>query len=44
MERCIGEIRESSKSLIDSLNASDDMKMALFISMQQTMAKLVEKL
>jgi hypothetical protein len=44
MERCIGEIRESSKSLMESLKASDDMKMALLMSMQQTMQKLVEKL
>ena len=29
---------------MDSLRASDDMKMALLMSMQQTMMKLVEKL
>lgn len=28
MERCIGEIRDSSKSLMDSLKANDDMKLA----------------
>ena len=44
MEQCIGEIRESSKSLMGSLNANDDIKMALLMSMQQTMQKLVDKL
>lgn len=44
LERCIGEIRQSSQSLMDGMKASDDMKMALLISMQQTMQKLVEKL
>jgi hypothetical protein len=44
MERCIGEIRESSRTLMESLKASDDMKMALLMSMQATMQKLVEKL
>lgn len=44
MERCTGEIRESSMTLMDSLKASDDMKMALLMSMQQTMMKLIEKL
>ena len=44
LERCIGRIEESSKSLMDSLKASDDMKMTLLMSMQQTMQKLVEKL
>ena len=42
--RCIGKIEESSKSLIDSLETIDDMKVTLLISMQQTMQKLVEKL
>lgn len=44
MERCIGEIRETSKNLMESMKASDDMKMTLLMSMQQTMQKLVEKL
>ena len=44
LERCLGRIEESSKSLIDSLKASDDMKMTLLMSIQQTMQKLVEKL
>ena len=44
LERCIGEIRESSKSLMDSLKANDDIKMVLLMSMQQTMQKLVDKL
>ena len=44
LEHCIGEIKDSSKSLMKSIKASDDMKTALFISMQETMQKLVEKL
>lgn len=44
IEKCIGEFRESSKTLMDRLTASDDMKTSLILSMQQTMTKLVEKL
>ena len=44
MKRCIGKIRETSRTLMESMKASDDMKMALLMSMQQTMQKLVEKL
>jgi hypothetical protein len=44
VERCLGEIRESSKTLMDSLRANDQMKMSLLLSMQQTMSKLVDKL
>lgn len=44
MERCVGEIRESRKTLMKSLKASEDMKMVLLMSMQQTMQKLVDKL
>ena len=44
MERCIGELKESSKMLVDSLKANDDIKMALLMSMQKTMEKLVDKL
>ena len=44
LERCIGMIEESSKILMDSLKASDDMKMVLLMSMQTTMQKLVERL
>lgn len=44
LERCIGEIRESTKSVMEGMKASDEMKMALLISMQQTMQKMVEKL
>ena len=44
LEKCIGEIKESSKHLMDSLRVSDDMKMSLLMSMQKTMKKLVEKL
>ena len=44
LERCIGKIEESGKSLIEGMKSSEDMKMALLLSMQQTMAKLVQKL
>jgi hypothetical protein len=44
LERCLGRIEESSKNLMDSLKASDEMKMTLLMSMQQTMLKLVDKL
>ena len=44
LERCLGEVRESSKHLIDSLKASEEMKMTLLMSMQKTMENLVEKL
>ena len=44
LERCIGRIEESSKTLMDSLKTSDDIKMVLLMSIQQTMQKLVEKL
>lgn len=44
LERCIGEIKESSKHLMDSLRASDDMKMSILMSMQKTMERLVDKL
>ena len=44
LERCLTRIEDNSKNVMDSLKASDDLKMSLLISMQQTMAKLVEKL
>lgn len=44
MERFMGEIRDTSKSLMDTLKANDDVKMALLMSMQQTMSKLADKL
>jgi hypothetical protein len=44
LERCLGEIRESSKNLMDNLKANDDIKLALLMSMQKTMKKLVDKL
>ena len=40
----MGEIRDTSKSLMDTLKANDDVKMALLMSMQQTMSKLADKL
>ena len=44
MERCLGEIRETTKTLMESLKTNNDMKMALLMSMQQTMQKLVDEL
>ena len=44
LEKCIGQIKESSKQLMDSLRASDDMKLGILMSMQKTMEKLVDKL
>jgi hypothetical protein len=44
MERCIGEIRESSMNLMHSLKANNDIHMSLLMSMQQIMNKLVDKL
>ena len=44
MDRCIGEMRETSKTLVDCLKASDEMKMNLLMTISQTMQKLVEKL
>jgi hypothetical protein len=37
--RCINHMKESSKTLMDTLKASNDMKMSLLISMQQTMSQ-----
>jgi hypothetical protein len=34
MERCMDEMRDTSKSFIDSLKASDEMKMNLLMSIQ----------
>ena len=44
MEKCMGEIRESGKTLMESLKANEDMKMALLMSMQKTMQKIVDKM
>ena len=44
LEQCLDEIRESIKHLIDSLKASEEMKMTLLMFMQKTMEKLVKKL
>jgi hypothetical protein len=44
MKRCIGEIRETSMTLLESLKVNDDIKMIFLMNMQQTMHKLVEKL
>ena len=44
MDRYLGEVRETSRTLMESLKSSDDLKIALLMSMQATMQKLVEKL
>ena len=43
VERCIGQMKESSQILMDALQAGDDKKLALLISMQECMLKLVDK-
>ena len=44
LERCLSEMRESTKLLMDSMKASEEMKMVLLMSMQKTMEKMVDKL
>ena len=44
LERCLDRIENNSDKLLGSLKASDDLKMSLLISMQQTLAKLAERL
>ena len=43
-ERCINVMEDGSNRLIDSFKISDEMKMALLLSMQKTMERLVDKL
>ena len=42
-ERCLSEIRENSTNLLNSMKASEEMKISLLMSMQKTMKKLVDK-
>lgn len=44
MERCLGEIRETSTSLMNTMKSSEEMRMALLLSMQTTMQKMIEKM
>lgn len=44
MERYLGEIRETSTSLINTMKSSEEMRMALLLSMQTTMQKMIEKM
>ena len=44
MERCLGEIRESSKNLMDSMKTNNEMKMTLLLGMQQIIQKMIEKM
>jgi hypothetical protein len=44
MERCLSEIRESSRTLMEGLRATEEKKITLLMSMQATMAKLVDKM
>ena len=39
LERCLSEMRESTKLLMDSMKASEEMKMVLLMSMQKTIKK-----
>jgi hypothetical protein len=44
MERCLEEMRESGKQMMENLKTTEDIKITLLISMQETMKALVEKL
>ena len=44
MERCLGEIIEISTSLMNTMKSSEEMRMALLLSMQTTMQKMIEKM
>ena len=44
MERCLEEMRESGKQMMDNLKTTEDIKIPLLLSMQETMKALVEKL
>ena len=44
LERCFGKIDESGDRIMNAMKSCEEMKMALLVSMQQTMAKLVDKL
>lgn len=44
MERCIGEIKDTSKNLIDTFKNSEAQKISLLMTISQTLQKLVEKL
>ena len=44
VDRCMGQLRESSKIMLEGFRANDDIKMSLLMSMQKTMEKLVDKL
>jgi hypothetical protein len=44
VERCLSEIRESNRTLMEGLRATEEMKISLLMSMQATMVKLVDKL
>lgn len=44
MQQYISEIRESSKSLMNTLKFIEEAKMSLLISIQKTIQKLVDKL
>ena len=44
MERCLGEIRESSDRLMDTMKTDNEMKMTLLLGMQGLMQKMIEKM
>lgn len=43
-DKAMTDMRKNGMSLVESLKANDDVKMALLMSIQQTIAKLVDKL
>ena len=44
LERCLKEMRESGKQMMDNFKATKHIKITLLISMQETMKAFVEKL
>lgn len=44
LAECVSEFRDTSRTLMENMKSSDEMKMALLMTMQQIMLKLVEKL
>ena len=43
-ERCIAKMEESSDRIMESMKACEEMKVSLFMSLQQTIQKLADKL
>lgn len=44
LERCIAKMEERSDRIMESMKACEEMKVSLFMSLQQTIQKLADKL